>query len=293
MNAQFKLEQLHIFLLVAKLGNFSKAAKKLGVSKVAVSKNIGLLEKQLSCTLFDRTTRKLALTEAGHHLLQHAEAVLQASNELSNAFSEYQTKPSGKLKLMITPYFAENLLLPNIGSFIEAYPNLQLEIVIEERFPHLKNENIDLFIGSNMAGYDELVAIPIFKTRYVMCASPKYLQKSDVLEKPEDLLNHQYITHSMRKPSNELSFDKGPVLTLDPYLSVNSTRALMTCAHQNLGIIKVHEYVARKALEDNTLTEVLPDYHKKTFPIKMFYTHQKYLPQKTRLMIEFFKSLLN
>lgn len=292
MNPHFKLEQLHLFLLAAKLGNFSKAAEKLGISKVAVSKSIGLLEKQLSCTLFERSTRKLTLTEAGHHLLQHAEAVLQASNELANAFSEYQTKPSGKLKLMITPYFAEHLLLPNIGRFIEAYPNLRIEMVIEERFPHLKKENIDLFIGSNMTGYDELVGIPIFKTRYVMCASPKYLQQSDILEKPEDLLSHHYITHSMRKPSNELSFDNGPAFTIDPYLIVNSTRALMICAHQHLGIIKVHEYVARNALEDNTLVEVLPDYHKKTFPIKMFYTYEKYLPQKTRLMVEFFKSLL-
>tara|TARA_R110002110_G_scaffold404606_1_gene623161 strand:+ start:195186 stop:196064 length:879 start_codon:yes stop_codon:yes gene_type:complete len=287
-----KLEQLHVFLTVVKYHSFSAASIRLGISKVAVSKTISTLEKELGCTLFNRTTRKLNITEQGINLEQHANNILAASAELTDAFTRYQAQPQGTLRIMSTAYFGEKYLIPNIHKFQTLYPELQLELIFEERFPHLEKEQIDIFIGASMPGYDGLVRKQFTQTRYIMCASKSYLKQHGTPQKPEDLFNHHYITHSMRQPDNVLSFDGHPDITLNPTLRINDANGLMQCALNNLGIIKIHDYKVKEALASQQLIEILSQYHKKTWPVYLFYTHKKYTPKKTRVMLDFLEGIL-
>jgi len=287
-----KLEQLHVFLTVVKYHSFSEAALHLGVSKVAISKTISKLESELSCTLLTRTTRKLSLTNNGRNLVNHADNVLAATNDLKDAFSSFQSQPQGTLRVMSTAYFGEKYLLPNIQRFQKLYPDLSIELIFEERFPHLEKEQIDIFIGASMPGYDGLVRKQFATTRYVMCASKKYLKQYGTPKKPEDLLEHRYITHSMRQPDNILKFDGAPDLNINPVLRINDANALMQCALNHIGIIKIHDYKAKAEIEDNKLIEILSQYHKKSWPLYLFYTHKKYTPKKVRVMLDFWETIL-
>jgi len=288
-----KLEQLHVFLAVVKYHSFSEAALHLGVSKVAVSKTISKLERELTCALFTRTTRKLSLTDNGRNLMNHADNILSATSDLKDAFSSYQAQPQGMLRVMSTAYFGEKYLIPNIAQFQKLYPDLGIELIFEERFPHLEKEQIDIFIGASMPGYDELVRKQFSTTRYVMCASKKYLKQYGTPQKPEDLLKHRYITHSMRQPDNILSFDGAPDLNINPILRLNDANALLQCALNHIGIIKIHDYKVKSEIQNNKLIEILPKYHKKSWPLYLFYTHKKYTPKKIRVMLDFLEGIFS
>lgn len=287
---KLKLEQLHLFKQVADHNSFTAAGAVLGISKVAVSKQISQLELTLKVSLFKRTTRKLALTTQGEMLYQHCLEVLQQVQNLEDAFSALQNSPAGHLKIMITPHFAEHFLIPHLAEFLEYYPDIKVEILLEERFPHLEKENIDIFIGASMPGYDDLVRKQIATTHYVLCASPEYLKKQGTPHTPKDLMKHQYLTHVMRTPSDVISFSKGETVKIHPILSLNDTKALLQCAINHMGIVKLHDYVVKDALQEGKLVEILAPYHEEKIPIYLFYTYRKFLPHTIRVLLDFIET---
>ncbi|MCS5708738.1 LysR family transcriptional regulator [Candidatus Berkiella cookevillensis] len=290
---KLKLEQLHLFKQVADSNSFTAAATILGISKVAVSKQIAQLELILKVPLFERTTRKLALTPQGEMLYQHSVAVLQQVQNLEDAFSALQSTPSGNVRIMVTPHFAEYFLLPHLPEFLSTYPEVKIEILLEERFPHLEKENIDIFMGSSMPGYDNLVRKQIAQTRYVLCASPQYLERYGTPHTPKDLIKHRYLTHTMRRPSDVIHFSKGEDLKVSPILSLNDTKALLQCAINHMGIVKLHDYVVQEMLCQKKLIALLPSYHEETIPIYLFYTYRKFLPNTMRVLLDFIEAKMH
>lgn len=283
---KLKTEHLHVFRQVVDSRGFTAAGKVLGVSKVAISKQISQLEATLKTRLINRDTRKFALTEQGMALYQDSQSILDQLEEIQMQFSMQQVIPHGSLKVMATPHFGQLFLLPYLAEFLERYPKIELEVLLEERFPHLENENIDIFMGASLPGYDTLVRKKLWQTRYVFCASPIYLKENDTPNRPNDLINHRYLNHAMRQ-SNVVTFKNSKELQIKPYLLINDTQALLTCTLNNMGIVKLHEYVVRDALKRKKLVEVLPEFSEDNVPIYIFYTEQKYLPSKTRVMLEF------
>ncbi len=280
-------DRITSFLLVANERSFAKAAKKLGVSVAAVSKQISSLEKEYSVELFVRTTRSISLTEIGTVFYEQFSKIAQDFTEIESFLKDAKKKPEGKLKIFSNPHFAELYIIPYIQEFYELYPGIVLDLELQERIPDLEKENIDLLIGMSLSGPENAIQRKIADTKYVTCASPEYLKKYGTPKKIEEIANHSYLNHSMRRPVNTLQFSKGNEIFIQPKLLINSVRALVTCSVNGLGIIRVHEYAVKNEIANGSLQSILSQYDKDTVPIYLCYKKTQYLATKIRSFIDF------
>lgn len=287
-----KLEQIFAFLDVIQEHGFAAAARKHGISTAAISRQVGRLEKDLGVQLLIRTTRQVSLTEAGTQYYKHCQAIVAELAEAESSIANSLKEATGTLHVTSTRYFAETHLLPSLSEFLKLNPKLTLKLELAERFPDLVEENIDVFFGCALEGPPDLVRKQVSTTRYVLCASPSYLKKYGTPKTPADLIKHRYITHSMRQPANVISFKNGKEIYVEPVIWLNDTRAMRTCALQDLGIIKLHHYSVDDVLQEGRLVEILKEFQEPKQPVYLYYKQSRYLQPKIRRFIDFYTSKL-
>jgi len=132
-----------------------------------------------------------------------------------------------------------------------------------------------------------LVRRKIYSAQHILCASPNYLSKFGTPKKPNDLISHRYITHSFRNPDNILIFNNDEEIQMDCYMRINDARAMLKCALQGMGFIKIFGYFAEDAIKDGLLVEILKKYREPPKSIYIFYQPQKFIPPKIRLFLDF------
>jgi DNA-binding transcriptional LysR family regulator len=287
-----KIEQIQAFISVVEQNGFAAAARKDGVSTAAMSRQVARLESDLKAELLYRTTRQISLTEIGAEYYQHSKKALAELEEAEIAISDSQAEPSGILSVTSNRYFAVKFLLPRLPEFMALHPKLRVKVELAERFPNLAEENIDLIFGVSMEGPSELVRRRVMTTRYVLCASPAYLQKYGNLRLPADLTKHHYITHSMRKPDNVVTFKDNKEIYVKPLLWLNDSRAMCECAMQAMGIVRLHDYIVADALEDGSLVEILPEFCEHDQPVYLYYQQSRYLQPKIRRFVDFYTAMI-
>ena len=133
----------------------------------------------------------------------------------------------------------------------------------------------------------------IASTRYSFCASPAYIRAFGIPLKPHDLLKHRYITHTMRRPNNELIFSNKEKVVLHPYLFLNDAEAMVTLAKEGVGIVKVHHYLVSESLENGSLVELLAAYSEGEIPLYVAFPQRRYPSAKTRCFIDFIYQKIN
>ncbi|MGQ3888806.1 LysR family transcriptional regulator [Legionella sp. CNM-1927-20] len=277
---------IQTFCKVAQHCNFTTAAKALNISAAAVSKQISLLEKELGTALFERTTRKVTLTAIGEMYYQEVQNILISLERATSMVAKSKTEPSGLIRVKSARFFAEQIIIPRMVSFKKKYPKITLDLQIAEQVPHLSAEDLDVVFGMSMTVASNSIQKKIGTTRYVFCASKSYLKQSGVLKKPADLTNHAYITHSMRAPNDSWTFANGETIFLKPSLFLNDATAMVDCARQGLGIIAVHAYQVKEALEKEELVEVLTGYPMPTIPVFIFYHPARFMQPKVKVWVE-------
>lgn len=288
-----KFDRMATFVSVFEEGSFAACAKKLKISSAAVSKQVSLLEKDLGFELMVRSTRRLALTDAGAFYFEQAQKILHEMGEIDALALEMRKEPFGVLKVASQRYFAERYILPDLARFLLAYPKVQLHLDLIESFPDFERENIDIVIGMSRSLSANSIQKTIGYTQYVMCASPGYLKTFGMPKTPQDLKQHRYINHSLRTPVNITKFAAGLELYLEPYLLLNDTNAMKVCAESGIGIVKLHHYVVSDAIKAGTLVEILSDYNEPKQPIFVSYGSRKHVPPKIRAFIDFFSLRYN
>lgn len=286
-------KHLLTFLLVIEENSFAGAARKLHLTNAAVSKQINTLEESLGVILIKRTTRKVTLTEAGHLFYDHAKNLANEINEIQSLFSTYKKEPSGHLKIGSSWHFAEHILIPNLEEFSKLYPKITIELLIIEKIPDLSKEGIDINMGHTFVGGPDDIIKKVGETRYVLCASPAYLDTYGIPKKPQDLVKHRYITHRMRQPDNVLTFKKGVEIVLDPFLRLNDSRTMIQCALNHLGIIKLHRYAVTNEMKQGRLIEILKGWDDSKQPINICYQPQRYVQPKIRTFLDFIYSKIS
>lgn len=175
-----KLERLATFVTVVEENSFIGASKRLGISNAAVSKQVTGLEDDLGMQLLNRSTRKLSLTEAGQLFFEHARRVANEMNELEALFSGMKAEPSGPLRVTSGRHFAERYVIPHLLEFSTLFPKVEVQLDVCERVPDLAREGIDINVGHSIVGGPNDIHRKIAETRYVICASPEYLEKHGV-----------------------------------------------------------------------------------------------------------------
>lgn len=277
---------IQTFCKVAQCRSFTGAAKELGFSPAAVSKQVSLLEAELGVSLLERTTRKVFLTSVGEAYYQEVQAVLHALEQANSVVAASQIEPKGLLKVKSSRYFAETVILPRMLAFSTRYAQVCLDLQIAEEIPHLLDEGLDVVFGMSTQVASNSIQKKITTTRYVFCASPDYLARFGNPQKPSDLQRHRYLTHSMRNPNNQWVFASGEVVNLEPTLYLNDAAALCDSACRGLGITALHHYQVAEALECGKLVEVLPKYRMPVIPVYLFYHPARFIQPKVRIWIE-------
>ncbi len=280
------LERIQTFVKVVEAGSYVAVAHQLHLSKAAISKQISLLEQELGIKLMERTTRRLHLTEGGSLYYAYCKRLLELVHEMEGLISTMRQEPIGTLKLFCSRYFGEQAIIPHLKEFMEAYPQVKVDLWLEERMPDLVKEEVDLLIGVSMQGPPEAIRRTISKTRYIFCASPDYLERFGIPQKPIDLMHHRYITHAMRRPNDVLEFGDLQ-LHLAPYLRINDAWSMLKCALNGMGIVKMHDYIVKESLESGQLIEILHAYSLKKYDIFLYYMPNRYLSPKIRHFIDF------
>lgn len=283
-----KLERINAFIAVVEQNGFAAAARKEGISTAAISRQVARLEADLQVELLQRTTRQISLTEIGAEYYQLSKKALADLVEAEITISNSRSEPTGLLSVTSSRYFAMKYLIPKLSEFRALYPKLQVKVELAERFPDLTEEHIDLIFGVSMEGPEALVRRQVATTRYVLCASPSYLEQYGEPRLPTDLSQHAYITHTMRKPDNVVKLKGNKKIYLEPTLWLNDSRALCECAIQGMGIVSLHDYVVADALADGSLIEILPEFSEPNQPVYLYYQQSRYLQPKIRRFIDFY-----
>lgn len=281
------LSHIKTFVQISQLGSLAAAARAQGISAAAVSKQLSRLEEELGVQLLKRSTRHLELTEIGISYYLQCMRILEEVDAASDLISQIKIVPNGVLKVVSGRHFAASYIVPYVKEFLLRFPKIELNLELAERIPDLNSEAIDVLIGMSISANEDAIQKRIWTTSYSLCASPDYLEQFGVPEKPEDLKQHRYIAHSMRKPDNQLVFHNKQVITLMPFLRVNDAETMLNFALSGLGIVKLHHYVVKKYIEQGLLIELLSSYNHSELPIYVAYPQRRFINSKVRCFVDF------
>src|SRR5579862_8544757 len=183
------------FARVAELHSFTRAADALGVSRAVVSTHVAELERHLKCQLFHRTTRRVGLTSDGAEYLGRCRRILAELAAADEAMRGTRVAVAGKLRVDVPVAFGRSLLIPALPRFTARYPELQLEVQLNDRVIDLITEEVDLVVRAGPVRVPHLIARRVVSTRLITCAAPEYLRAHGVPQDPEDLRRHKLIGH--------------------------------------------------------------------------------------------------
>jgi DNA-binding transcriptional LysR family regulator len=295
---QFDPNDLLIFARVAEAGSFSQAAQRVGLPKSTVSRRISLLENQLGERLMLRTTRRLALTEFGKQLLEHARQVA-AEVEAVSALSEFrQARPSGRLRVSMPNDFATLLLADMLAAFIARYPAVSLELDLSPRRVDLLGENFDLAIRMGNLPDDALLAarrIAVFQGG--LYAAPAYLAERGAPSSPQELSGHDALRLLGRNGEAVgwvlLSGSQRWAEVPQGKVAANSPEILMNLACAGAGIAAVPDYFAAASVRAGRLQRVLPEWHSPVDTAWVVFPGRRLMAAKTRAFIDMLDGALS
>ncbi|MEY8880885.1 LysR substrate-binding domain-containing protein [Donghicola sp. XS_ASV15] len=259
------LSLLQTFAEVARRGSFAAVAREEGVDPSSVSRRIAALEQALGFVLFERTTRRLSLTEAGRIYLDRIDAILDSLTEAADTARDMVASPSGLLRVTTSVAFGERWLTPRLAGFRAAYPAIQLEMILTDAQIDIAAEGIDvaLRLGPEVRG--TFVAAKLFDVRYRAVASPAYLRRNGRPETPADLAAHDGLFFSLPSYGMRWRFrraaDAAPQEVFPkPALSTNNALALRRAAQEGLGVALLADWTIQADLESGQLVDLFPDF---------------------------------
>ena len=283
---------MQLFARVVEEGSFSSAARQLGVTPSAVSRQISHLETDLAARLFHRTTRKQSLTEAGEIYLRYARGIISDLEEARMAVSRLSDIPSGTLHVTAEADYARSALAPLLPAFLECYPAVQLRFVLSASRLDLVESRIDLAIRIAHLNDSSLIARKIGESRAVVCASPDYLTRHGKPGHPKDLASHSCLSFrtGLGKTRWKFAQQKSEVdVAVAGRLKANSLALLRDTASAGLGIVMIPTWMVRDEIEDGRLVSLLDDFPlvPASTPIQAVFAHNRHLAPKVRAFVDF------
>lgn len=286
-----RLTALQVFRHVADLNSFAEAGRRLRLSPAAISKNIAELEAHLGVRLINRTTRRMALTEAGILYLEHVKRGLDALAEADQLLYPTTKTPSGTLKVSAPMTVTLTQLSAKIPIFLSRYPDLTLDLHLDDRRVDIIREGFDLAIrGSDNLENSSLIARRLAVMPHVLCAAPAYFQTYGRPQTPSDLKAHNCLKFSLSGHADYWEFRKGgsieKILITGRY-SVSSSLALRDALRAGFGLSLIPHAYVQDDLATGQLQAALTDWHNVETTLYAIYPSRQYLAPKTRVFLDF------
>ncbi|MEL7462542.1 MAG: LysR family transcriptional regulator [Pseudomonadota bacterium] len=291
-----RLSEMEAFTRVVELGGFTEAARKLGVSKSAVSKHVAALETRLGARLLNRTTRRVSPTEIGLAYYDKAQTVLSAVGEADAMATSMQDTPTGELRITAPLSFGLRYVAPALASFLAEYQNVSAQLEFEDRRVELVSAGYDLAIRIGELPDSSLRARKLAETELNLVASPAYLKRRGEPKTIEDLSDHELLHYSILSSGNSWRLigpngDERPV-RVGGRLSVNNGDALNQAARDGIGISLSPNFICSEDLRSGALIEVLPDRRPKPIGVYAVYPSGRYTQPKLRVFIDHLAEVL-
>lgn len=288
------LSEMMVFARVVESGGFSAAARALGTTTSAISRNITRLEAHIGGRLLNRTTRALSVTELGREVHAACVAIHRTSRELDALADDQGGAPSGHLKVGVPGAYGQAYIIPQLPRFMKRYPDLSIQLELVEQVPDVVGESYDLAICTDAAPPASLTARALSRCGTVLVASPAYLARAGTPAHPADLDAHTVIC--ARTAASGASW----TMRLDvrdhrvsprSRMLANDDGTIVCAASEGMGIGLVTDYAARHALQSGQLVQVLADWRIEgaIAPIvHALYAPARRVPKKTEAFIDFF-----
>lgn len=287
--------ELRAFAAVAQERSFRKAATRLGVTPSALSHLIRALEERLGTKLLHRTTRSVAPTEAGTALLGR---LVSAMAEIEQAVSEvgaFSDRPRGRLRLNLPRLAAEAVILPKLGSFAQLYPDIVLDLLVDDSMADIVAEGSDAGIRSGAHVHGDMIAVRLSPDlRGAVVASPDYVAAQGAPKTPHDLRSHRCINYRWANDGAvyRWQFKRGGdalEVRVDGVVTVNDTSVIIGCALAGLGFAYILEDVVAEHLAAGRLVRVLDEWCPSTSGFHLYYPGGRYMSPPLRAIIEHFR----
>lgn len=281
-------EGLDEFVAVAECGQFTAAAERLGLSSSQVSRQVARLEERLQARLFYRSTRRVALTEAGQTFLQHCQRLQDAREEALRAIGDLGSEPKGLLRMTCAVAYGERFIVPLVTDFMSRHPQLRVDIELSNRSLDLVHEGLDLAVRLGRLQDSRLVATRLAPRRMYLCAAPAYLQRYGRPHSLSELGRHNCLIGSSDTWSFQLD-DKETSLRVQGNWRCNSGQAVLDAALRGLGLCQLPDYYVLEHLRSGALVPLLDNQQPPNTAVWALYPQQRHLSPKVRQLVDFLK----
>lgn len=289
------IDELSSFVTVVREGSFAAAARRLARDPSAISRSIANLERKLDARLFQRTTRRLTLTEAGRQALARIEPLVEELEALPKALSDSHGEPGGTLAITASVAFGQVCVMPLVAEFLTLYPRISLELKFTDQQLDLVADGVDiaLRLGSRLDG--NFIGRRLRDTHYRVCASPTWVASHSLPSVPDARLGEEALSMDLPGYRERWHFRRGnscrESVKILPRLLTTSALTLRDAALAGLGPALLADWLAADALAEGTLVDLFPDWEVSAgnfdTGLWLMYPSRRFVPRRTRLAIDF------
>lgn len=288
-------ETLSLFVEVARAGSFAEAARRSNIDPSLVSRRVSGLEHELGFRLFQRTTRTIALTEAGTEFLNRIETHLTAIEEAKHVGRDLVEQPTGLLRITASTSFGHEILTPLLPDFRTLYPHLSIDLLLTDRRVHLIEEGIDVAIRLGRLNDSDLIASKFMPIEFRLYASPDYLKHEPRITHPKDLESHDCLLYPSGSYAGKIDVispkAKSTTVDLKGSVTVSNAMSMRQCALYGLGPALLPNWLVKNQVANGELIDIFPDHTYRSDdpdPAAWFvYPSRLYVPAKVRRFMEY------
>lgn len=284
-----RLAAMRVFVEAVDQGSLSAAGRTLGLPLATISRRLSELEAHIGTRLLTRSTRQLALTDAGQAYLAACRRILEQVDDAEREAAGEYSAPRGELVITAPVVFGRMHILPLVTDFLRQYPDVQVRLILGDRSLNLLDEHVDLAVRIGALPDSSLIAVRVGEVRRVVCASPAYFSERGLPMHPDDLVGHDgVIFDGLSSPLSWMfRVDRAEVaIPIRARLTVNTANAAIDAAIAGLGVTRVLSYQVAEAQRSGALQVVLQDYEPPSWPVQLVYARQGRLPVKLRAFID-------
>ena len=309
MAKDLDLNALRLFATVVEAGSFTRAAERLDVAKAKVSLQVARLEQQLGVSLFTRTTRKIALTDAGRHLYQHCQHYLTGLQEALVQVANPETELQGTLRVSASVNHASQSVAPALAQFAKLHPALHIDLRTNDRITDLVADGIDLSFRMGWLRDSSQRAIKLGEFEQWLLASPAYLKKWGRPQHPQELREHEWLALSLlptpltwkfqsdaprsgKRSKEPTKAGEQVTVHMKSRIQVDAPSSLLALLQQGLGISVMEYMSAQAAIKAGKLERVLPEWQLASGGIYAVLPPGRHVPAKVRAFIDFYREFI-
>ncbi len=280
------VQQMILFARVVDAGSFAAAAKGLGQTRAAVSKQIAALEERIGAQLLNRTTRSMHLTEIGAEFYARCARIAEEAEEAERAVASLQGAPRGLLRISAPLTFGRRYLAPLVAPFLEAHPDIAIDLVLDDEPPDIARDGFDVGIRIAPRPDSQLTAHRLADSPHVVCGTPDYFERAGVPATPEDLRDHRCLLYASLPTPRLWRFRDGKSVRVSGPFTVNHGESLRQAAVDGLGVAYLPRFIVGDDLEAGRLRSVLEDHATSQQKVFAVMPRNRNLTPKVRAFVE-------